>query len=104
MAMLCWMPDHGSLNDIVLFEVPTRAGATGLLAELSSSHLAWMERGKELSVVGVLLNGDDGDLACLLRGVEKWTEQRGMLAIRFEVDGRTYVLQPSLTAREVTAA
>jgi len=102
--MLCWMPDHGSLNDIVLFEVPTRAGATGLLAELSSSHLAWMERGKELSVVGVLLNGDDGDLACLLRGVEKWTEQRGMLAIRFEVDGRTYVLQPSLTAREVTAA
>jgi len=98
------MPDHGSLNDIVLFEVPTRAGATGLLAELSSSHLAWMERGKELSVVGVLLNGDDGDLACLLRGVEKWTEQRGMLAIRFEVDGRTYVLQPSLTAREVTAA
>ena len=102
--MLCGMPDHGSLNDIVLFEVPTRSGATGLLAELSSSHLAWMERGDEISVVGVLLNGDDGDLACLLRRVERWTEQRGMLAIRFEVDGRTYVLQPSLTAREVTAA
>jgi hypothetical protein len=97
------MPDHRSLNDIVLFEVPTRSGATGLLAELSSSHLAWMERGAELSVVGVLLNGDDGDLACLLRGVERWAEQRG-LAIRFEVDGRTYVLQPSLIAREVTAA
>ena len=68
--MLCWMPDHRSLNDIVLFEVPTRSGATGLLAELSSSHLAWMERGDEVAVVGVLLNGDDGDLACLLRGVE----------------------------------
>jgi hypothetical protein len=97
------MPDHGSLNDIVLFEVPTRSGATGLVAELSSSHLAWIEQGDELSVVGVLLNGDDGDLACLLRGVERWTEQRE-LAIRFEVDGRTYVLQPSLIAREVTAA
>jgi hypothetical protein len=97
------MPDHGSLNDIVLFEVPTRSGATGLVAELSSSHLAWIERGDELSVVGVLLNGDDGDLASLLRGVERWTEQRE-LAIRFEVDGRTYVLQPSLIAREVTAA
>ena len=101
--MLCWMPDHGSLNDIVLFEVPTRSGAIGLVAELSSSHLAWIEQGNELSVVGVLLNGDDGDLACLLRGVERWTEQRE-LAIRFEVDGRTYVLQPSLIAREVTAA
>jgi hypothetical protein len=97
------MPDHGSLNDIVLFEVPTRSGATGLVAELSSSHLAWIEQGDELSVVGVLLNGDDGDLACLLRGVERWTEQRE-LAIRFEVDGRTYVLQPSLIARKVTAA
>jgi hypothetical protein len=97
------MPDHGSLNDIVLFEVPARSGATGLVAELSSSHLAWIEQGDELSVVGVLLNGDDGDLACLLRGVERWTEQRE-LAIRFEVDGRTYVLQPSLIAREVTAA
>jgi hypothetical protein len=103
--MLCWMPDHHSVNDIVLFEVPTRSGATGLLAELSSSNLAWMERGDELAVVGVLLDGDDGDLARLLRRVERWTtEQRGLLAIRFEVDGRTYVLQPSLPAREVTAA
>ena len=97
--MLCWMPDHRSLNDIVLFEVPTRSGATELLAELSSSHLAWIERGDEVSVVGVLLNADDGDLACVLRGVETWTEKRGLLAIRFELDGRTYALQPSLTAR-----
>ena len=68
--MLCWMPDHRSLNDIVLFEIPTRSGATELLAELSSSHLAWMERGDEISVVGVLLNGDDGDLARCCAGRE----------------------------------
>jgi hypothetical protein len=102
--MLCCMSDHSSLDDIVLFEVPTRSGATGLLAELSSSHLAWLERGDELSVVGVLLNGDDGDLARLLRAVESWTAQRGLLAIRFELDGRTYVLQPSLPAKAVAAA
>ena len=103
MAMLCWMLDHGSLNDIVLFEVPTRSAATGLLAELSSSHLAWIERGDEVSVVGVLLNADDGELACVLRGVERWTEKRGLPAIRFELDGRTYVLQPSLTASALIA-
>jgi hypothetical protein len=98
------MPPDPSLNDILLFEVPARSGATQLLAELSSSRLAWMERGDDVSVVGVLLNPDDGDLACLLRSVEAWVERRGLLAIRFEVDGRTYVLQPTVTAQEHTAA
>jgi hypothetical protein len=97
------MPDHRSLNDIVLFEVPTRSGATELLAEFSSSHLAWIERGGEVSVVGVLLNTEDGELARVLRGVERWTEKRGLPAIRFELDGRTYVLQPSLTAEALIA-
>ena len=92
------------LNDIVLFELPARSGATQLLAELSSSRLAWLERGDDVAVVGVLLNPDDGDLAYLLRTVETWVEQRGLLAIRFEVDGRTYVLQPTLTAQTQTAA
>jgi hypothetical protein len=98
------MPIDSSLNDIVLFEIPARSGATQLLAELSQSRLAWMERGDEVSIVGVLLNPDDGDLASLLRSVETWVEQRGLLAIRFEVDGRTYVLQPSLTAQAHAAA
>jgi hypothetical protein len=98
------MPVDSSLNEIVLFEVPARSGATQLLAELSSSRLAWLERGDVVSVVGVLLNPDDGDLACLLRSVETWVERRGLLAIRFEVDGRTYVLQPALTAQAHTAA
>jgi hypothetical protein len=98
------MPVDSSLNEVVLFEVPSRSGASQLLAELSSSRLAWLERGDEVSVVGVLLNPDDGDLACLLRSVETWVEQRGLLAIRFEVDGRTYVLQPVLGAQANTAA
>jgi len=98
------MPVDSSLNEIVLFEIPPRSGATQLLAELSTTRLAWMERGDDISVIGVLLNPDDGDLACLLRTVEAWVEQRGVLAIRFELDGRTYVLQPVLTAQANTAA
>jgi hypothetical protein len=98
------VPFNSSLNDIVLFEIPGQSGATELLAELSSSRLAWMERGDDVSVVGVLLNPNDDDLACLLRGVEQWVERRGLLAIRFEVDGATYILQPSFTANANTAA
>jgi hypothetical protein len=98
------MPADSSLNEVVLFELPARSGATELLAELSSSRLAWMERGEEICVVGVLLNPDDGDLASLLRSAETWVERRGLLAIRFEVDGRTYVMQPVLSAQAHTAA
>jgi len=94
-----------SLNEIVLFEVPARSGATQLLAELSTARLAWMERGDDVSVIGVLLNPDEDDLARLLREVEAWVEQRGLLALRFELDGRTYILQPPvLTERAHTAA
>jgi hypothetical protein len=39
-----------------------------------------------------------------LRTVEAWLEQRELLAIRFEVDGRTYVLQPGVTDRTSAAA
>lgn len=98
------MPFNSSLNDVVLFEIPGQSGATELLAELSSKRLAWLERGEDVAVVGVLLNPNDDDLACLLRAVEKWVEERGLLAIRFEVDGGTYVLQPSFTASANTAA
>jgi hypothetical protein len=93
-----------SLNEIVLFEVPARSGATQLLAELATSRLAWMERGDDVSVVGVLLNPDQDDLAHLLRSVEAWVEKRGLLEVRFEVDGRTYVLQPVFAEQAHTAA
>jgi hypothetical protein len=41
------------------------------------------------------------DFADLLRDVQAWLYESGLQAIRFEVDGRTYVLearQPALTA------
>jgi len=97
------MPADTTLNEIVLFEVAARSGATQLLAQLSTSRLAWMERGEEVSVIGVLLNPDEGDLAHLLREVEAWVDNRGLIAVRFELDGRTYVLQP-VSAKHANAA
>jgi hypothetical protein len=94
---------NASLNDIVLFEIPARDHATELLAELSSTRLAWIVGG-DVSVVGVLLGPSDQDLARLLREVESWARRCGLLAIRFELDGKTYLLEPTLAASANTAA
>jgi hypothetical protein len=93
-----------SLDDLVLFEVPGHARGQELLAELSPKRLAWMESGSEVAVVGVLLGPSDDDLASLLRTVERWVSRCELLAIRFEVDGVMYVLQPTFAAGANTAA
>jgi len=46
--------------------------------------------------VGVLLTPDELDLARLLREVQTWLDRSGLLALRFEVDGRAYVLEAPL--------
>ena len=92
------------LTDTVLFEIPARSGASELLEELSQARLAWMEGDDEIPVVGVLLNPDDGDLGSLLRTVETFIGERGLLALHFEVDGRSYILQPARTTQPSTAA
>jgi hypothetical protein len=84
---------EATLDEIVLFELPTQEASQGLVMYLGQTRLAWLQSGEEVSVVGVLLNPDDGDLAVLLRSVERWVDQSGFAAIRFEVDGRVYVLE-----------
>lgn len=46
-------------------------------------------------MVGVVLNPDADDLAMLLRAVQAWLGGVNLAAIRFELDGRTYVLEPA---------
>jgi hypothetical protein len=89
------------LKEIVLFELPSRHLAERLLTHLATSRLAWLENCDLASVVGVLLNPDQLDLALVLRAVQAWLERYGLAAIRFELDGRTYVLearQPAVAA------
>src|SRR5688500_17411361 len=89
--MLKGMFAEPALNDILLFEVPTR-DAQEFLAEVSASRLAWLEGGDEIVVIGVLLNPGKADLAALLQTVRAWVAKQGLLAIRFELDGRSYAL------------
>lgn len=95
------MASGTSLQDIVLFELPTRVAAEKLLEFVTPTRLSWLETGDGLSVVGVFLYVDESDLAVLLRDVQDWLEHSTLAAIRFELDGRTYVLEAQLTALNV---
>ena len=89
------------LEEIVLFELPSDHAAYQLLTHFKSRRLAWLQNGDASSVVGAVLTPDVTDFAELLREVQAWLYQARLHAIRFEVDGRTYVLearQPALTS------
>jgi hypothetical protein len=93
---------NASLDEIVLFELPTRWWAERLLSYVAPCHRAWMQMqgDDEATVVGVLLNPDEDDVARLLRAVHRWVARSGIAALCFELDGRAYVLE----AREASLA
>ncbi|MFL5945749.1 MAG: hypothetical protein ACJ74D_05825 [Gaiellaceae bacterium] len=86
------MPFEPTLDELVTFELPSGQLAAELLADFASKRFAWMQSGDEATLVATLLDPDRLDLALLLRGVQRWLAWRGVLAIRFEVDGKMYVL------------
>jgi len=90
------MQSDPPLNEIVLLELPGKYFAEQLLLNVLSERVAWLQIGDAASVVGVLLTEDELDLARLLRDVQAWLESSGLLALRFELDGRAYVLEAPL--------
>jgi len=87
------MQTYESLDETVLFELPSKYYAEELLLNALSERVSWLQIGEDASVVGVLLTTEELDLARLLSCVRDWLEHSGLLAIRFEVDGRNYVLE-----------
>src|SRR5215813_5414337 len=90
------MQFNESMTETVLFELPSKYYAEELLLNALSERVSWLQIGEDASVVGVMLAPDELDLARLLRSVQDWLEHSGLLAIRFEVDERTYVLEAPL--------
>jgi hypothetical protein len=86
---------ESSLQEVLLFEAPDVRQAIRLCERLSTRWCAWLgSDGAELVEV-LLLDHDDADhnLAALLRTVERWVEEQGLVAIRFTLDGRHYTLE-----------
>jgi hypothetical protein len=86
------------MDEVILFEISGFEEATELCELLAGGRLAWVESSDDLRRVAALLQpGEEDDLAALLRTVEGWVAERGLVAIRFEVDGRDYLLAAAPT-------
>jgi len=83
-----------ALSDVVLIEVPD-AGLSALLAERLGERWRITVDSERPDVVAVLveLRPIEQDLALLMREVSRWIEQEALGALRFELDGRGYVLE-----------
>jgi hypothetical protein len=81
-------------SDFVVFEVSDVA-ASARLAELLADrwNVVLSAERSDVMVVVVELRPRPGDLAVLLRDVEAWVEGELLCAIRYELDGRGYVLE-----------
>jgi hypothetical protein len=84
------MPD---VSDCVCFEIADLASAVRLTRRLGEIWTVSLQERRDVSLVTARLRGYRDDLAVLLRNVEAWVEEESLCAIRFEVDGREYVLQ-----------
>jgi hypothetical protein len=78
----------------VRFEIPGAARSARLVRRLARRVNVMLLPGKgELNAIVAELGVQPDDLAVLLREVETWVEEESLAAIRFELDGRSYVLE-----------
>lgn len=77
----------------VRFEIPGAASSVRLLRRLARRANVMLLAGGEVNEVVAELGHEPDDLAVLLREVEAWVEEESLTAIRFELDGRAYVLE-----------
>jgi hypothetical protein len=82
----------------VRFEIPGAARSARLVRRLALRANVMLLPGKgELNAIVAELGERPDDLADLLREVETWVEEESLAAIRFELDGRAYVLESGET-------
>jgi len=81
-------------SEFVRFEVSDVA-ASARLAERLSDHwnVVLSAERSDVMVLVVELRHGPRDLGVLLRDVEAWVEEESLCAIRYELDGRGYVLE-----------
>jgi hypothetical protein len=80
------------LADLVHFEIADLAAAVRLTRRLASRWTVSLQERRDVNLVTARLRERSGDLAVLLRDVEAWVEEESICAIRYEVDGREYII------------
>jgi hypothetical protein len=86
------------LDDVVLFELPTVECSAAFTVRLRSRWPGWATHDPGGWLFAAELQGDEGELARLLREAQDLLEELDVLAIRFYLDGGVYVLEPARRA------
>ena len=80
-------------TEAVQFELPDLAGAVRLATLLRTCWTVSVDDDDGVAIVETVFGRSPADLASLMRTVESWVEEEALCAIRFELDGRVYVLE-----------
>ena len=81
------------LTETVQFELPDLAGAARLATLLRSRWAVSVNEEDDVALVDVYIRASRTDLASLMRTVEDWVARESLRAIRFELDGRVYIME-----------
>jgi hypothetical protein len=85
---------NAPLSDTILFELPEQPDASSLCLRLRPRWPASLVDDGGPCLVAAELRPDAADLARLLRDVETWVAERGLEELWFQLDGRSYLLEP----------
>lgn len=95
------------LSNVVRFELPAYADADEFSARLRTTWPGTKRRRGDAWIVSARLRAAATDLAVLLRAVEAYVADAELHAIRYQLDGRFYILaaepRPSLPASQDAA-
>ena len=81
------------LTETVQFELPDLAGAARLATLLRSRWAVSVNEEDDVALVDVYIRASCKDVASLMRTVEDWVARESLRAIRFDLDGRVYILE-----------
>ncbi len=82
------------LDDVVIFELPTLEAVDAFRSRLRPRWDGWSDADEQLWLFTARLDDESG-LDILLREAQELTAELGLVAIRFCLDGRLYVLDAS---------
>ena len=80
-------------TETVQFELPDLAGAARLATLLRTFWTVSVNEEDGVALVDVPVGSSSTELVSLLRTVEAWVDAQSLRAIRYELDGRCYVLE-----------
>jgi len=86
-------------SEAVIFELSDRPRAERLSERLRRHGRVRVREREGAALVSVELRPEADELAVLLRAAKQWLDESPSGAIRFNLDGRAYVLEPGTAIR-----